>query len=453
VAAGLFFAYGHLAAALRPYDFVQAGMVIGPNKILLAGYGLALALGSWVLVRATQRTLNLHLRGLTISGAILILMTLIPAFRPHGGPGLISSDMRYDATAISAPEGERAPPVYLIILDAYAGEEVLRELYGFDNRHFLDGLRNRGFFVAEESRSNYPQSILSIPSMLNFSYIDDLFPAMDENSSSRQPLQQLIRDNLLFRTLAQAGYRSITFDASGWDALNIPDADLFFETPGVGLSPLENELLNTSLAGFVAQFLPERQTHARADFHRHRIDYALNRVEGLANQPGPYIAYAHIGCPHQPFVFDADGSALGQDSERFSTWFTGETIADPDSYRTGYVNQLRYMNQRMTQLIDQLMADSRPQPIIILLSDHGPAMHLHTESAARTNLEERFSNLTAVYFPDQDYEALYGALTPVNAIRIMLNSQFGASLDLLPDEQFYAPWDHPYRMVPVSLGQ
>jgi len=57
-------------------------------------------------------------------------------------------------------------------LDAYAREDTLRELYDLDNRDFLDALEQRGFFVADRGRSNYPQTRYSIASSLNMSYLD-----------------------------------------------------------------------------------------------------------------------------------------------------------------------------------------------------------------------------------------------------------------------------------------
>ena len=73
---------------------------------------------------------------------------------------------------ISGLDCSSTPDIYYIILDAYSGADVLDELYGLDNRPFLDSLRSKGFYVADDSHTNYTQTIFSVPSTLNFDYID-----------------------------------------------------------------------------------------------------------------------------------------------------------------------------------------------------------------------------------------------------------------------------------------
>ena len=446
----LFFSYGHFEAALLRYEFEWGSWVIGPNKILVPVYIFLLTIMFWWVAR-TRRNLDELMRTMTAIGVLLCLMALVPGLRIGSSPGSARSgppERQPLALEVPAAAG-MPPPIYLIVLDAYAGEQVLREMYGFDNSRFLDGLRDRGFFVARGSHSNYPQSLLSMASMLNFSYLEELLPDIDEEENSRQPLQRLLRDNRLFNSLRPLGYRSITFDAAGWEALNIQHSDLFFETPGLGLSSLENELVNTSFAAFLTRFGSKDGVDARTEQHRRRIEYALDTLEHLPDQEGPFIAYAHIGCPHQPFVFGPNGEPVSQTSNRFSTWFTGNQVPDREAYHQGYLRQLQYMNHRVERLLDQLLAPEHTRPIILLVSDHGPAMELHTGSAEETNLVERFSNLVAVHYPDADYGALYNSIGAVNVFRSMLNTQFQASLELLPERQYFASWSRPYRMIPV----
>ena len=47
------------------------------------------------------------------------------------------------------------PDIYYIILDGYARSDILQEIYNYDNSDFIDALKSRGFYVAEDSRSNY----------------------------------------------------------------------------------------------------------------------------------------------------------------------------------------------------------------------------------------------------------------------------------------------------------
>ena len=53
---------------------------------------------------------------------------------------------------------KKAPDIYYIILDGYVRDDVLKDLFAYDNSGLIEYLRGRGFFVAEQSRSNYRKS-------------------------------------------------------------------------------------------------------------------------------------------------------------------------------------------------------------------------------------------------------------------------------------------------------
>jgi hypothetical protein len=79
------------------------------------------------------------------------------------------------------PKG-RYPDIYYIILDGHARSDILAELYGYDNNWFVDSLRQRGFYVADRSRTNYAQTYLSLASTLNMTYLDSLAQAVGPKS-------------------------------------------------------------------------------------------------------------------------------------------------------------------------------------------------------------------------------------------------------------------------------
>ena len=49
-----------------------------------------------------------------------------------------------------------------------------RSLLGYDNSEFLNSLRQRGFYVADCSQSNYAYTEFSLTSSLNYDYLDNL---------------------------------------------------------------------------------------------------------------------------------------------------------------------------------------------------------------------------------------------------------------------------------------
>ncbi len=70
---------------------------------------------------------------------------------------------------VASPD-EGHPDIYYLVLDGYGRGDVLQKYYGFDNAEFLDGLRQRGFYIADKSSTNYPSTVFSLPSSLNMRY-------------------------------------------------------------------------------------------------------------------------------------------------------------------------------------------------------------------------------------------------------------------------------------------
>ena len=135
--------------------------------------GLAALAGWWVLrklnnPRSFAPTLNL----------VSIFLLIYPSFQT------ISYVIKREQAEKSALEAAQtqgaslplgyAPDIYYIILDAYGREDVLMEMFNYDNTSFLRFLESKGFYVAECSQSNYAQTMLSLTSSLNFDYLDSL---------------------------------------------------------------------------------------------------------------------------------------------------------------------------------------------------------------------------------------------------------------------------------------
>ena len=78
----------------------------------------------------------------------------------------------FETLVVKDIEQKNMPDIYYIILDDYAGIQSLKQNFNFDNTEFYDQLSKKGFFVSSNSFSNYPFTILSIPSSLNMQYLD-----------------------------------------------------------------------------------------------------------------------------------------------------------------------------------------------------------------------------------------------------------------------------------------
>ena len=103
---------------------------------------------------------------------------------------------------------ENRPDIYYIILDGYAREDTLRDLYDFDNTDFINSLNALGFVVANKSISNYATTELSIASTLNMQYIDDFLVNVDHGSKDKSIIaKKAIYENLVGQLSRSIGYK------------------------------------------------------------------------------------------------------------------------------------------------------------------------------------------------------------------------------------------------------
>jgi hypothetical protein len=271
----------------------------------------------------------------------------------------------------------------------------------------------------------------------------------------RGDLVEVLDDNKVRSILAQNGYRMISF-RNEYKA-TIPDADIYYDDTEARLvnpvTAFESILINHTMA----RVLSHVSTFNKAliempyDTHRRHILSTFARLQETPTLEGNYFIYAHIIAPHPPFVFGENGEVLLHD-EPFTLFDANYYIRDHSrkGYIAGYRKQIQYVNRLVLETVDAILTRSKTPPIIIIQGDHGPGAYLHWGSLDQTLPAERFSILNAYYFPDQNYEALYPAITPVNSFRVLLNQFFGSDYALLPDRHYYSRWNFPFDFIEVT---
>ncbi|MBN2411389.1 sulfatase-like hydrolase/transferase [candidate division KSB1 bacterium] len=341
------------------------------------------------------------------------------------------------------------PNIFYIILDGYGGADVLKEIYQYDNSEFLDALTQKGFYVAENSHSNYCQTSLSLTSSLNLKYLNDITDKLGVDNFSREPLREVIRYNQLFKFLKEHGYK-ITAFSSGYSFTELQNADNYMFDRFVTDEFLV-ELLNTTP---IPHILNEIKSVNEFSWHRDRIFYTLDNIYKIPREDEPYFVFAHIISPHPPFIFKASGKERKQNRQfsfKDGTHFLKFKNASQREYVNNYIQQLQFINTRIKVTIDSLLRLTPDNPpVIVLQADHGPGSHLDWKSMEKTNLKERFSILNAYYLPANGDSLLYKSITPVNTFRVILNRYFDTNLELLRDESYYSTWTRPYDYKKVS---
>jgi hypothetical protein len=100
-----------------------------------------------------------------------------------------------------------------------------------------------------------------------------------------------------------------------------------------------------------------------------------------------------------------------------------------------YVDQVKYANIRLIQLVKDLLAKSTIPPIIIIQADHGYTMPYDLAIKPRI--------LNAYYLPGNGAQKLYPIITPVNTFRLIFNTYFGGNYPLLPDNSYWLDKSFP----------
>jgi hypothetical protein len=446
--ASLFFllAFSYTAArrALPPFTWELGGWTVGPRKLTFAVWTLAFVAGTWFAAR-TRRDLGNLTRVLNVATlALVILPTLNIAWYEarHRGSAPATAEAADDEGG--APLAVESPPdIYWIIMDAYGREDVLRDLYGLDNRSFTGWLREKGFIVGDRSTSNYPSTYLAVPSPLQMDYIESFVSPEDRESGTDLSLMaRVVNDSRVVRFLRRRGYRIMAF-SSGVATTEMKSADVYL-TPGWFYDEFSNALVDMTPLGTVFR-------SADSDGNRRRrLLFMFDGLVELASRPGPKFVFAHFPAPHRPFVFGRSGEAVSPPTVNLPGHDMPMGDAEIAEYRRFYADEVVFLNAKLRAMIEAILAKSARPPVIVLQGDHGPmSMWGDPVRFGGAAVRERYPILNAYYLRGEADNALHPGITPVNSFRVAFNHVFGARFPMLSDRNF-CPTDAPYRMAEVT---
>ncbi len=440
-----FFSYGHIKNVL-PHS-----MAWTVTPALLA----ALAVGFYILFRASaslnQATLRLNQFSVVLIAPALFTVisdgVLGPQFAaksqlPSKGYSRTTWSPVEHKTSLSVAEASKLPDVYYIVLDAYGRADSLKEFYGFDNTPFIRQLEKRGFFVANKSPSNYDQTTLCLASALNMGYLDG--PAI-ETTAKRGGVdaRDMLDNSAVAEFLRKLDYKYVYVWTNG-ETTRVKTADVVLGN--------ESKVSNLDAEAFSMTPLSDNPAVLRRTYDEARanLSYGFDNLDDPAEMKGRKFVLAHILAPHPPFVFGPNGEAVNSFSGQGEDASMLLRSMSRDEYRQGYIGQLQYVNRRVLEAIDSILAKSKRRPIIILQGDHGSRMSLDWDRLDKTDVREPFSILNAYLVPDSVRAKLYPKISPVNSFRILLSEKFGAALPTLPDQTFYSSVDNPGVFTEVT---
>lgn len=425
----LFFSYGHVSNLLTGRWEVVNFMPWLPIGWLV----LALLFAVWVTrTRLMFQEAVLPLNVIALGLLTTSLVQLGSGIRDQSVSSL-GADNAPVQNLVTPPN---PPDVYYFILDSYARQDLLQQAYGYDNSEFLNGLRERGFYVADCSQSNYIRTELAMASTLNMSYLQGLDPAFTEESTRRGVLWDSLKHSAVRYNFEKLGYKTVGF-ATGYAWSELEDAD-FFHVPdsfSSGMTEFEVLFMDTTLARHATDLGWLDADEITGQNFRDRTLNVFEEIDDIAGIPEPTFAYIHIISPHPPFVFGPDGEPTDP-----ADFWNEKKLYPPGLYAQGYQNQVTYINGRMLEAVDTLLSDSGTPPIIVIQGDHGPWLQPR---------EKRFWILNAYYLPGQNDE-LYPSISPVNTFRLVFNSYFGGQYEMLEDVSYFSPVPKLYEFSNVA---
>ena len=350
--------------------------------------------------------------------------------------------------------GSIVPDIYQIILDGLGRPDVLKQRYGVDMSDSVAKLKSLGFEVNSSAGSTaYPETYLSLASMLNMQYLDDL-PAWIQGTESRRPMHQMIQNASVIHSLRSAGYE-FELIGSGTPVLGSHSYADHCECHYPIIGHLESYLIERSPFRIVPVY------RAQHYFHRQHIYRSLASVRAHVSRGRPRIVIAHIMLPHAPFVVDARGRPVSP-NRPFRLGEARMWRGTEGEFTAGYGAQAEFVADQIAVIAEDLVKRSRAAgrpSVVIIHGDHGPRRPVYG-AEAWYDASEVFPVFLAIRWIEGTSDGERPTASLVNVYRSLFNRYFGAALQPLPERSYlsigglyrFRPLTIPRRSQPVGVS-
>lgn len=436
----LFFSYGHVHILTEGWRI--GGFLIGRNRYLLLTWGILFICATYSLKKA-RRNLYKLTNFLNIVALSLIFISLINIgvyeFKIRDSSVNMGRAEFMATSDFNSGESNNLPNIYFIILDSYANLNTLREFLDYDNQQFIHYLTGKGFDVVSESRSNYLYTTYNIASSLNMEYINYLGNSGEIFANKK--VYDMTKDNKVMSLFKSQGYKIVHFDSGNTFTKSSKYEDLNINC-GSKIGRFQRELwLSTLLRPIFKYFYFFDEGDAERTLC---IFSKLAEVQKYIKEP--MFVFSHIYAPHTPFVLDSNCNPI-------ENVYIGTPKESSDYAKniSGYVDILTCLNTKVKELVERILSEARVEPIIIIASDHGPALDItKPDLTIATTAEESMKNFAAFYLPNNGNEFLYESITPVNYFRLVFDRYFDTKYGLLDDRSYYSPYNGSHKFTDIT---
>ena len=422
----LFVTYGNLRMIL--YDTGDANLQLFSSNSILGLIFLSIGILGFIFFRRTQE--NKKINSIFNVIAITIILILIMNVGIFFIDNQIDSSQEYFKNIPLIEKNlQEKPDVFVFILDEFAGKNQLMMDFNYDLNSFNQSLNEREFEIPKTSLSNYPNTALSMPSLLNMDYLEFLTFDLDEKSKDMRIPLQLRDQNNVMKIFKINGYDTVSFygglDATG-DTLIVNEKLCSFGT------------INTDLRkNFVLTYLPLSYFNDifLANFQHEKLQCVFSYIENYkTNKSQPIYHHIHIRLPHHPFIYDSEGN------------FLPYKIKSDD--KDAYLQQLMFTEKKLLELVDIIQKESSDS-VIMIISDHGYRADINWKEPSNDDLIRGFNVVTSFHFPGKEF-TIDEKISLVNVYRIFFNEYFDYEFPILADKHFWYNPSNPYIHFDVT---
>lgn len=328
---------------------------------------------------------------------------------------------------------QKYPNVYHILLDAHSSNFVLKKYYQFDNLKFYQCLTERKFYTNANSFSQYPATQMSIASMLNLDYLPNC-------GVSAQLLRRKRYDNRVFSEFYAHNFDIHVFSHT----LQISYGKQFGKRYKAIWAPIWLWMQHSPVKWFSQKTFQKFLAKDHIKFLDLDLQDLIFAKENFGSNNN--LFYAHILCPHAPFIYDGYGKIdVTEGLVGVFTNMRGRLASDEKELfelKTKYLNTLKCIDSKILEVIDRILIQypENNKPIIVLHSDHGTCLttispllfdsHKLLPQQLNAEQEQLYGNLLAIYCP-QGWSVNTVPLSLVNLYRFIFNNLFDSNYKYL----------------------
>ena len=439
---GIFFSYSHIYNLVDDFSFDSFYI---RHHYVIAFFILLIGLETFYFIKTKQDIKNIsYVANIVSVSLIIIILTYISVINLED---IYLINDKVEIIGSEPYSNKNLPDIYYIILDSYAHETILKDVYNYDNQEFINSLKEKNFFVASQSYSNYRHTFLSFASFLNMKYINYFSNELGSDSRNFHKIYQMTDNNDIMKILKSKGYKIINFasDRGLTGNIEVADVNLCEINPYINsqllVKIIKSSMLNPIYLDLFDSFNNDRERCVFSELpmiqHKHKE---------------PFFVLAHILIPHYPYRFGPNGEdiPLGTFEPGMEDW----------DEKKGYLNQVKFANKVVIEIVNKIITESKNSPIIIIQSDSGTSFAsdmILSDSGNPVTLEDqneviyrKMKILNAYHLPGEGNLLLYDTITPVNSFRIIFNHVFKENYDLLEDKMYYSEYGKELNFSDVS---